>query len=217
MTEIATTRKFQDAPRALRLRLKFVQAWVDGDGRAHHYFRRAGYPRVRLPGLPGSPEFNRAYEAALGSQPEAIGAGRSKPGTVAAVIAGYFASSAFRRDLKPDTQAVRRFVLEAFKREHGDKLIRHMPRKFLAAMLDVMEPTAAKNWLAAIRALVRYAIKADLLDDDPTLGIKLRRMSGPGHHTWTEDEIATFENTHPIGTRERLALALGLYTAQRRG
>jgi hypothetical protein len=221
MTETATTRKFKGA---LRLRLKFVQAWVDDDGRAHHYFRRAGYPRVRLPGLPGSPEFNRAYEAALGSQPELlgsasipIGAGRSKPGSVAAVIAGYFGSSAFCKELKPDTQAVRRFVLEAFKREHGDKLIRHMPRKFLAAMLDVMEPTAAKNWLAAIRALVRYAIKADLLDDDPTLGIRLRRMSGDGYHTWSEDEIAVFEAHHAIGSRERLAMALGLYTAQRRG
>jgi integrase len=217
MTEIATTRKFQCAPRTLRLRLKFVQAWVDREGRAHHYFRRAGYPRVRLPGLPGSPEFNRAYEAALGSASIPIGAGRSKPGSVAAVIAGYFGSSAFGKDLKPDTQAVRRFVLEAFKREHGDKLMRHMPRKFLAAMLDTMEPTAAKNWLAAIRALVRYAIKADMLDDDPTLGIRLRRMSGDGHHTWTEDELARFESAHAIGTRERLAFALGLYTTQRRG
>jgi integrase len=199
------------------MRFKFVQAWVDGDGRAHHYFRRAGFPRVRLPGLLGSAEFNRAYEAALGSTPEPVGVGRSKPGSVAAAIAGYFASPAFGKDLKPDTQAVRRFVLEAFKREHGDKLIKAMPRKFLAAMLDVMEPTAAKNWLSGIRALVRYAIKADLLDDDPTLGIKLRRMSGTGHHTWDEDEIARFESAHAIGSRERLAFALGLYTAQRRG
>src|SRR5262245_44430310 len=213
MTEITATKKFKGAP----LRLRFVQAWVDQDGRAHHYFRRAGYPRVRLPGLPGSPEFNRAYEAALGSMPDPIGASRSKPGSVAAVIAGYFASPAFRKDLKPDTQAVRRFVLEAFKREHGDKLIRHMPRKFIAALLDVMEPTAAKNWLAAIRALVRYAIKADMLDDDPTLGIRLRRMSGDGHHTWTEEEIELFEATFAIGTRERLAFALGLHTGQRLG
>jgi integrase len=158
-----------------------------------------------------------AYQQALGSAPEPIGASRSKPGSVAAAIAGYFASPAFSKDLRSDTQAVRRFVLEAFGREHGDKLIRHMPRKFLAALLDAMEPTAGKNWLAAIRALVRYAIKADMLDDDPTLGIRLRRMSGAGHHTWTEDEIAQFEAVHPIGSRERLALALGLYTAQRRG
>lgn len=200
-----------------RLRLRFVQAWVDPDGRAHHYFRRAGFPRVRLPGLPGSPEFNRAYEAALGSQPDPVGASRSKAGSVAAAIAGYFASAAFRKDLKPETQAVRRFVLEAFRREHGGKLVKAMPRKFLDALLNTMEPTAAKNWLAAIRALVRYAIKADLLDDDPTLGIRLRRMSGDGHHTWTEDEIAQFEAAHPIGSRERLAFALGLHTGQRRG
>jgi integrase len=214
MTETTATKK---PDRGLRLRLKFVQAWVDQDGRAHHYFRRAGFARVRLPGLPGSPEFNRAYEAALGSIPDPVGASRSKPGSVAAAIAGYFGSAAFRKDLKPDTQAVRRFVLEAFKREHGDKLIRHMPRKFLAAMLDVMEPTAAKNWLAAIRALVRYAVREDLLEDDPTLGIRLRRMSGDGHHTWSEEEIARYEEHHCIGSRERLAFALGLHTGQRRG
>jgi integrase len=214
MTEATSTKK---SARGLPLRLKFVQAWVDGDGRAHHYFRRAGFPRVRLPGVPGSPEFNRIYEAALGSTPDPVGASRSKPGSVAAAIASYFASSAFGKDLKPDTQAVRRFVLEAFKREHGDKLMRHMPRKFVAAYLDAMEPTAARNYRNALRALAQHCIQLDLIDDDPTLGIKLRRMSGDGHHTWTEDEIAQFESTHAIGTRERLAFALGLYTAQRRG
>jgi integrase len=38
-----------------------------------------------------------------------------------------------------------------------------------------------------------------------------------GFHTWTDDEIAQFEAHHPIGTKPRLALALLLYTAQRRG
>jgi len=46
---------------------------------------------------------------------------------------------------------------------------------------------------------------------------KLRRMTGDGFHTWTEEQIAQFEAHHSIGSRERLALALGLYTAQRRG
>jgi integrase len=34
--------------------------------------------------------------------------------------------------------------------------------------------------------------------------------------SWDEDEIAQFEAVHPIGSKARLALALGLYTAQRR-
>jgi len=41
--------------------------------------------------------------------------------------------------------------------------------------------------------------------------------SSDGHHTWTEDEISQFEAVHLIGSKARLALALGLYTAQRRG
>ena len=47
-----------------RIRLKFVQAWVDREGRVHRYFRRPGYPRIRLPGLPGSAEFMAAYQEA---------------------------------------------------------------------------------------------------------------------------------------------------------
>lgn len=41
--------------------------------------------------------------------------------------------------------------------------------------------------------------------------------TGDGFHAWTEEEIAQFEGHHPIGSRERLALALGLHTGQRRG
>ena len=56
---------------------KYVQAWVDHDGRAHHYFRRRGFQRVRLPGLPWSPSFMAAYEAAMSGARTAIGATRT--------------------------------------------------------------------------------------------------------------------------------------------
>ena len=70
-----------------RLRLKtmklpkYVQAWFDKrDSRAYYYFRRRGFSLVRLPGLPWSPSFMAAYEAALSGPRTAIGAGRIKPG-----------------------------------------------------------------------------------------------------------------------------------------
>jgi integrase len=47
--------------------------------------------------------------------------------------------------------------------------------------------------------------------------IKQRSIKGDGFHCWTDDEIAQFEAHHPIGTKPRLALALLVYTAQRRG
>lgn len=50
---------------------------------------------------------------------------------------------------------------------------------------------------------------------------KRRRMHFPpqqrgAFHAWTPEEIAQFEDAHPIGTTARLALALALYTGQRR-
>ena len=157
-----------------------------------------------------------AYQQALTSAPEPVGASRSKAGSVASAIGSYYGCPEFKA-LAASSQAVRRAVLERFGREHGDKMIAAMPTKFLRALLDPMEPTTAKNWLAAIRALTGHAINRELIENDPTLGIKLRRMTGDGIHTWTEEQIARFESVHPIGSRERLAFALGLFTAQRRG
>ena len=102
------------------MRLKYVQAWIDRDGRVHRYFRRPGYPRIRLPGLPGSATFMRAYEAALEGPALWIGAKRSKPGSVNAAIAGYYTSLEFR-SLAAGTQAMRRAILERFRAAHGDK------------------------------------------------------------------------------------------------
>jgi integrase len=201
-----------------KLRLRYVQAWVDQDGRVHHYFRRAGFARVRLLGLPGSTEFMAAYAGALDSAPAEIGAGkRSKPGSVSAAIASYYASPAFAKHLAPASQVVRRAVLEAFRRDHGDKQIAAMHRRHIEAVLDDMSPTTAKNWFKAIKALVEHGIDIGMLREDPTLGLKPRPIKSAGFHTWTEEEIAQFEAAHPIGSRERLALALGLYSGQRRG
>jgi integrase len=173
---------------------------------------------VRLPGLPGSSEFMAAYQAALDSGPSQIGASkRSKAGSVSAAIASYYASPAFAKHLAPASQVVRRAVLEAFRRDHGDKQVAAMHRRHIEAILDPMSPSTARNWFKAIRALVEHCANIGMLREDPTLGLKPRPIKSAGIHTWTEEEIAQFESHHPIGSRERLALALGLHTGQRRG
>jgi len=65
--------------------------------------------------------------------------------------------------------------------------------------------------------LLGYAVDIDMIDSNPAIGIKKYKASGDGFHSWTEDEIARFEERHPVGSRARLAFALLLYTAQRRG
>ena len=54
------------------------------------------------------------------------------------------------------------------------------------------------------------------LHPNPARDVAFLRRKSPGKHTWTEDEIARFEARWPVGSKPRLAVALLLYTAQRR-
>ena len=197
---------------------RYVQAWVDGrDGRAYYYLRRRGFPRVRLPGLPWSPSFMAAYEAALAGPRTAIGGGRIKPGSVAAVVAEYLDSQQFFGSKSAGTQRMRRGILERFRAAYGERPFALLPAEWIEALLDTKPPHAARSWLVTLRSLCQFAVKRGWLRADPTANIKQRAIKGDGYHTWTEDEIAQFEAHHPVGTKPRLALALLLYTAQRRG
>jgi integrase len=78
-------------------------------------------------------------------------------------------------------------------------------------------PFAANNFLKTMRGLFRWALEAELIEVDPTDGVQGRAPKTEGFHTWSEEEIDRFEAHWPIGTRERLALAILLYTGLRRG
>jgi len=197
---------------------KYVQAWVDGrDGRAYYYLRRRGFPRVRLPGLPWSPSFMAAYEAAMSGPRTAIGAGRIKPGSVAAVVAEYLDSQKFFGSKSAGTQRMRRGILERFRAAYGDRPFALLPPEWIEALLDSKPPHAARSWLVTLRSLCQFAVKRGYRRDDPTAATKQRAVKGDGFHCWTDAEIAQFEAHHPIGSKPRLALALLFYTAQRRG
>jgi integrase len=87
--------------------------------------------------------------------------------------------------------------------------------RLMAALAE--RPGAANALRMALRVMMRHAIEIGLRADDPTREVRAIRIRTGGHHSWTDDEIAQFERHHPIGSRARLALALLLYTGQRRG
>jgi len=68
--------------------------------------------------------------------------------------------------------------------------------------------------LKMLRVLIRHAIECGLLTHDPSLGIK--RPKSREIRSWTDHEIQQFERRWAIGSKERLAFALQLYTGQRR-
>jgi integrase len=203
-----------------RLKLpKFTQQFIDRHGRARFYYRRQGFKRVALPGLPWSPTFMAAYEAA-GGEPEQrveIGASRTLPGTVSALIVRYYKSDDWN-SLAMETQKTRRRMIEKFRAEHGNKRVALLQHEHIVKMLAaITKPSAKRHWLKAIRGLLRSAIPS-MRKDDPTREIgSIQMPKSKGHHTWTDDEIAQYRTYWPLGTQQRLVMEFALETASRRG
>ena len=195
-----------------KIYLKYVQSFG-----GYHYFRRRGSPRIPLPGIPGSAEFMDAYQEALTAAPIAIGKStRSKPGSISAAIAEYYEARSGLRSLTGGTPARRRAVLERFREQYGDRPLGSLPKEVITALLDTMPPHSARTWLKTFRHFIRWCEQRKLINTDPSFGIRIKAPKSDGHHTRSEDEIAQFEAHHPIGSKPRLALAIGLGTALRR-
>jgi integrase len=199
-------------------KLRYVLSFSDRHGHRRHYYRRAGQKLVPLPSEPGSPEFNRAYEAASGQKPCAAKK-RIRPGSFGALVAAYYGSSEFR-DLRPITHASYRIYIEPLRERFGDHPAALMNGKDVRALLnEPATPAAGNNVLGAIRRLVAFGMAQTppMLTSDPTLGVKRRKTPRTGGFiAWTDDDIQQFVAKHHRGTRARLALSLLLYTAQRR-
>jgi len=197
---------------------KYVQQFIDRHGKARFYFRRMGHKPVPLPGLPWSPEFMEAYEAAMNrASPIVIGEDRAKSGTVADVVARYLGSTVFAA-LAATTRQNRRAFLERFRVEHGDKRFCKLQPQHIAKLIGKLRPSTQRNMLKALRGLASFALAEGLIDADPTTGVKLARQRDTGGFpTWNKEHIAQYRAKHPLGTRARLALELLLGSMQRRG
>jgi enterobacteria phage integrase len=198
-----------------KIRLPYIQEYKDRTGKVRRYLRRPGYKRLPLPGTPGSRQFMAAYEAGLAVRE----APRHKhdDGTIGALVVGFYRSSLFTR-LKPSSQRLYRSVLDKFSQEDGHRLVRDMPRRVARRIIEEIgetTPSMANLTTSIMRCLFAYAVDLELRPDNPFARIKPYNTGT--HHTWTDVEIAAYEAAWPIGTRERLAFDLLLYTAQRVG
>jgi integrase len=206
-----------------QVKLRYVNGFSNPDRkslRVRYYFRRRGAKAIPLRGLPGSEEFMAAYSAALAGLPEQlseIGARRTLPGTVNALIVTYYKSDAWT-GLKEDTRKNRGRTIERFRAEHGEKRVALLQREHILKMIAAIErPSAKRHWLKAIRGLMKSAVPS-MRRDDPTAGIATIKMpKSKGHHCWTDSEIERYRAHWPLGSQQRLVMEFALETLSRRG
>mgnify|MGYP003648037146 CR=1 FL=1 len=197
-----------------------VSAFKDRHGKTRFRYRRKGARAVYLPGLPGSPEFAAAYADAVAGVTTRVqpGASRTAPGTINALAVAIYASAEWHQ-LAATTQSSRRGIIEALRRDYGTFRVAAMTQDHVRKMRDKKRetPSAANNFLKVLRWMMAFAVERNMRAGNPVIGLKPLKVPGEGFHTWTEDEIAAFETRWPVGTRERLAFELLLYTVQRSG
>ena len=204
-----------------RLRLKHVNSFVCSDGRVRHYFRRNGAKAIPLPGLPGSEEFMAAYGAALAAIPNnnsaEIGAGRTSPGSISALVATYYKSSAWAA-LEAETRKNRWRIIERFRAEHGDKRVALLRKEHLEIMLE--EDRAPVNSASMVEGhpwslALRHPEHAQGRSNQGIASIKMPKTKG--HHSWTNAEVEQYRAHWPLGTQQRLVMEFALETTSRRG
>jgi integrase len=157
-----------------------------------------------------------AYQAALG-EPAPMSASWQGPGTVGALVCDYLKSPAYS-NLKPASQRAYRAVLDRFATLHGHRRVSDMPRAKVAAYIHTIgaeRPAMANLAKAVLRKLLAHGVRIGYRNDNPITEID--RYKHGTRHTWSEAELAAYERRWPLGTRERLAYALLLYTGQRGG
>ncbi|ACL57489.1 tyrosine-type recombinase/integrase [Methylobacterium nodulans] len=188
-------------------------------GKPVWYVRVGQGKRIRMRETYGSPEFWRDYRLAVESGQLPAKQAGPNPGTLSWLIARYVASPEWA-DLSRRTRTGRHAILRAVEKTAGNELLRHIDRKAIVTGRDRRRdtPSAANNFLYAMRALFAWAVEHEHIDQNPAVGVKplARKNADVGFHTWTEEEVRQFEARWPVGTQERLALDLLLYTGLRR-
>lgn len=216
-------------------KLKYLVEDTDRHGNLRRYVRRPGSPKIRILAEPDTAAFWEAYAAALEGRaiekPVTMPIrAPAKEGTLCWLCEAYFRSTEYRR-LDESTRTVRRRVLEGCLQEPlepgsaliiADCPIERVSAKHVRMLRDRKSeaPEAANSRLKALRGLFKWALAdEDLMGrfpSNPARDVQAFRTSSEGHHTWTLDEVVKFESRHPIGSTARLALALLMFTGQRK-
>ena len=199
---------------------KYVTQFRDRHGKNRLRFRKKGHSAYYFKAAAWTDDFLREYHACLRGEvaPSIEPASKpTRPGSIDALVSHYYKSPEFQ-GLSDSTKKTYMGIIERFRAEYGSYSARSLERRHVKAIVGKRSatPAGANNLLRMIRMLMRFAIDIGVRNDDPTYRLKGFSIKSTGFHTWTEDEIAKFEATHPIGTRARLSFALMLYLGQRR-
>lgn len=187
-------------------------------GRAVWYVRVGKGPRIRLRAAWGTPEFEAEYQAAMAGEKLAA-RGPAKVGSLEWLIARYRETPAWL-ELSLATRRQRERILKQIIKTAGREAYGAITEATIAAGRDRRgrTPAQARHFIDTMRGLFAWAKEAQFVKANPAAGVRYpSQRRGSGFPVWTEDDVAAYEARWPLGAKERVWLAVLLYTGLRRG
>jgi hypothetical protein len=216
---------------------EFVSRFNDRHGKERLRFRRKGYPSQYFTAPLGTEAFREEYHRfnsadAIAEAVESAKASRCIPASIGDLLRRYVAVP---ERLGPSvvTQTKVRLILERFvegrderpvkgiRFEHIDAIIAKARVKTVDAKgRKVGGVEAARKLRKELRRFFAFArklgwITVNPVDDSQPVKVSPGERS-TGFHTWTEDDIAAYRAHWQLGTKQRLAMELMLWTDQRK-
>jgi integrase len=203
-----------------RPRPPYLQRHKTRHGGFAWYVRIGAGPLIRIKGEFGTSEFTAQYDAAVrGERPQAQPFA-GKVGSLSWLIERYKESPAW----KTLSLATRRQRENIFKQivgsDGGKQPFTAVTSAGLAAARDRRgdTPAQARHLIDTMRGLFKWAKGAGHVISNPAAEVEYpAKPKSQGFPVWTEDDLARYEARWALGTKERVWLAVLLYTGLRRG
>jgi len=152
------------------------------------------------------------------------------PGTIRDLVNRYYSTTAYTSP-GAVTQEKVRARLEDFCKDHGAKRAATVRFNHIEAILakkakpskndegrKIGGPNAAKSLEKDLTRIFDLAVKLEWIETNPVrLADSIKVPKTEGFHTWDEGEIEQYRSFYPLGTMERLAIEIVLWTLLRRG
>lgn len=216
---------------------KHVTRFTDRHGGERLRFRKAGYPSRYFQSPFGTAAFKAEYDQynspqAIAQAAEEAHAARTVPGSISDLLRRYLSVPA-RLGPSEVTQAKIRSILERFAVGREDRLVKDVTFEHVDAIIAKTRTKsvgddgrvfggveAARKLRKELRRLFAFARKLKWISTNPVEDSQPVKVSpgerSIGFHTWTDQEIDQFRARWPLGTKQRLAMELILWTDQRK-
>ena len=201
-----------------RARPQFVEKFRTRHAAIIYYFRVGKGARVRLPDDPFSDEFKRAYKEAL--MAHLAGELKADNGKTLGWLIDQYRESQQYGELAQETRKQFKYQLSRMKEKAGKAPLNEITSASIVSGRDARrsKPSDANKYLRASKKLFDFAVERGWMRENPAKGIEKVPLPNKrvGFLQWEEEDLKMFEVRWPVGTRERLAMDLLLYTGVRR-